>query len=234
MDYRDYQTGAGQDHFWFKAKTALITQLCSHIAGEKKLSILSVGAGTGEDLAYLASIGQVYAIDIDQQALDLIPAGLVIEKKCADARDIPYPDNTFDLVVAFDVLEHVEQDQQMVDELYRICKPGGSAILTVPAFNALFSGHDKALCHHRRYNKPMMRALFKKFKEQNLSYWFFFLFPLAACSRLISKKSSASSMSHMPSIINKLFYETLNFENWLIAKGVKFPFGLTLYAVYKK
>ncbi len=188
MDYRDYQTGAGQDHFWFKAKTALITQLCSRVAGKKKLSILSVGAGTGEDLAYLASIGQVYAIDIDQQALDLIPAGLVIEKKCADARDIPYSENTFDLVVAFDVLEHVEQDQQMVDELYRICKSDGWAILTVPAFNALFSGHDKALCHHRRYNKPMMRTLFKAFKQQDLSYWFFFLFPLAALSRLISKK----------------------------------------------
>lgn len=234
MDYRDYQTGVGHDHFWLKAKTELINQLCTRGADGKKLSILSVGAGTGEDLAALASIGDVHAIDIDQQALDLIPDHLIVEKKCADARDVPYADNTFDMVVAFDVLEHVDQDQKMVDELYRILRPGGRAVITVPAFNALFSGHDRALCHHRRYNKPMIRKLFKDFKHQELSYWFFFLFPIAAISRLLAKKNSSSSMGRVPSVINNFFYRLLRTENWLIRRGIRFPFGLTLYAIYKK
>jgi len=232
MDYRDFQAGASQEHFWFKAKTGLIDYLSSVPQSNTK-KILSVGVGTGEDLPTLSKLGSVYAIDIDAQALAMVPDHVVVEKKLADACNLPYPDGFFDMVAAFDVMEHVADDQKMVDEIYRVLKPGGSYIFTVPAFNFLFSAHDRALHHYRRYNKKMVKKLFTNFTCTTLGYWLFFMFVPASIARLATKKSTGQMFS-LPALINALCYKVLALENWMLRKGFKFPFGLTLYGVYKK
>lgn len=234
MDYRDYQAGVDGQHFWFKGKNQLITYLLSKTTQTKNLKILNVGAGTGEDLATIKKFGDLYVLDIDQQSLDMIPEDIVIEKKCADVCAIPYPDGSFDLVVAFDVMEHVKDDQQMVNEIYRVLKPDGHYVFTVPAFNFLYSGHDQALHHFRRYNKKMIKPLMTKFSKITMGYWFFFLFLPAAATRLINKSSRSSSMFTLPGIVNSFFCTLLATETWLISHGITFPCGLTLYGVYKK
>lgn len=234
MDYRDYQAGVDDQHFWFKGKNLLIQFLLTKATQTTNQKILVVGAGTGDDLVVIKNFGQLYVLDIEQQALDMIPEGFVVEKKCADVCAIPYADNSFDVVVAFDVMEHVQDDQKMADEIKRVLKAGGSFVLTVPAFNWLFSGHDKVLHHFRRYNKKMLHAVMKDFTKSTGGYWFFFLFPPAALSRLLNKNSTTSSMQKLPGIVNTFFYWLLYCENWLMRRGVTFPFGLTLYGVYKK
>ncbi|QQR49665.1 class I SAM-dependent methyltransferase [bacterium] len=234
MDYRDYQAGANQEHFWFKAKPQFIRTLLEKIPHNSSQKILDIGAGTGEDVATLARFGKIYAVDIDQQALDMIPDSLVFEKKQADACFLPYGDAMFDVVVAFDVLEHVEHDQKMVDEIFRVLKPGGYFVFTVPAYNMLFSAHDRALYHFRRYTKGSVHKLFQKFTKFDAGYWFCFLFMPAAIKRLMNKNTATCGLPPVPKPLNYCCFSLLRFENWLLSKGLHFPFGLSVYGMYQK
>lgn len=237
MDYKDLQAGTTNDHFWFKGKTELIRVLLGKSIGPKRdLQILTVGAGTGEDLFILKEFGRICAIDIDENALKLIPTDLVAEKRYADACNLPYEENAFDLVVALDVIEHIQDDKKAVSEILRVLKPGGKFIMTVPAFNILFSAHDKALNHCRRYNRKSLNDILFDFANKKCGYWFFFLFLPAAFFRLLTKnkKSEPSTKNKFPGVLNFAFYLILKLECLFIRMGMVFPFGLTLYAVAQK
>jgi SAM-dependent methyltransferase len=230
MDFKDYASGIDSNHFWFKAKSNLIEILLKK-AGAFSANIVNVGAGTGEDLPAMKRFGYVFAIDIDQNALSMIPSNLVAEKKLGSGCNIPYENNKFDIAVSFDVLEHVEQDEKMASEILRVLKPGGYFVFTVPAFNFLYSRHDDRLQHYRRYNKKNIRKLLKNFEEKESGYWFFSLFVPAVLARTINPSHQGTKTR---GTINSIFYSILNFENKLIAKNLKFPFGLTLYGIFKK
>ena len=236
MDYHDFQVGMNSTHFWVKGRMRLIEILLNRLPGDRKnRKILDVGTGVGEYLSLIKQFGNVYAVDVDQHALDLIPQDLVIEKRLADACNLPYEEKNFDVVVAFDVLEHVKNDQNMVDEMLRVLKPGGYFVFTVPAFNALFSEHDRVLKHFRRYNKGQVDKLFGSFTKVDLGYWFFLLFFPAALKRILTKRSrTKNSLERIPKILNKTFTHLLSLENWLIEVGCKLPFGLTIYGIYRK
>ena len=145
MDYTDYQAGLRKDNFYFKAKRELIEILNRY--------------------------GEVYVIEKNKLAFQLIPSELCREKKLCDIQSIDYPGDFFDLVVAFDVLEHIEDDVRAVIQIHRILKPKGCFIFTVPAFPFLFGSHDRALRHKRRYTKGMLEDLLRGFKEICLGYW---------------------------------------------------------------
>jgi SAM-dependent methyltransferase len=241
MDYKGYEYGLKPDHFWIKShinlKKVLLSSVNSTNLPRKKCKILSIGAGTGGDLAVLKEFGNVYAFDVDQNVIDMIPDNMVVEKKVADAQAIPYKKNQFDIVVAFEVLEHIPNDSKAVEEINRVLKPGGLLFFSVPAFNALFGPKDKAHFHMRRYNKKMIRKLFTGFKEHRIGYWMFSLFAPVALQRVWEKAVTDEKKYH-PYIpakpINKFFYNILQGENYLIKKGVNFPWGLTLYGIYQK
>ena len=122
----------------------------------------------------------------------------------------------------------------MVDEIHRVLKKNGTYIFTVPAYNWLYSAHDRILNHYRRYNRTMIHALFSKIKKNRLGSWVFFLFLPAVIKRLLNKKSVQSEVPQLPAWLNTICYELLKCENWCIGKGINFPFGLTLYGMYTK
>jgi len=248
VDYKGYEYGLKPEHFWIKSHINLKQELLSSInisdhknkiskIGTKDFKILSIGAGTGGDLAVLKKFGSIYAFDIDQNVIDMIYDDMVVEKQVADAQAIPYEDNKFDMVVAFEVLEHIQNDKKAIAEINRVLKPGGFLVFSVPAFNALFGPKDKAHFHMRRYNKKMIRNLLPDFKEHRIGYWMFTLFAPAAVQRFW-EKAVVSEKKYHPYIpakpINKLFYSILQGENYLIGKGFNFPWGLTLYGIYQK
>jgi SAM-dependent methyltransferase len=237
MDYKDYQAGTQTKHFWFRAKKQLIKNLFLKITADPNatpLRILDIGAGTGDDIEVLHQFGNVHVIDINQQALDLIPNHLVAEKRLGDACHLPYEDQSFDIVAAFDVLEHIEQDTQVVDEIARILKPGGHLLVTVPAHQWLFSAHDRHLNHVRRYSKKMVKTLLSPLNTVTLGYWNGLLFVPAALERLRNKKQSDGKLYQPAAPINWLLYRTLCVENWLIAHNASLPYGLSLYGIYQK
>lgn len=237
MDYKDYKAGQTNENFWFKGKNDLIDILMSKVSPLKKngLKILNLGAGTGNDLEILNKYGDNYLIDIDKEALDMIKKDLYVEKTVADACAIPYENDFFDIVVSFDLFEHLENDSEAILEVYRVLKKEGSLIFTVPAFQFLFSGHDKALNHKRRYNWQALEKLLARFKNTNLYYWNSTTFPLVAVIRLarsISKPRIDSA--NFPKPINSLLYFFLKIENVFIKYDIPLPFGLSITGFCKK
>ena len=237
MDIHDHLLGGSSDNFWFAGKRGLIDILLCRAGLPQNAKILNIGVGTGDDLAVIKKHGAVYGLDIDQRALDVIPDGLLIQKVLGDVCSIPFPDNFFDCVVAFDVLEHVKNDVLAAQEIRRVLKPGGSFVATVPAFPFLFSKHDVVLQHVRRYTFKQFRALLSKQCDiLSQGYWMFFLFGMVVFQRLILEKLRPSSQIHqrVPRVVNALFLKILSLENWLIAHKIKLPIGTSLWAMCRK
>lgn len=234
MDYTDYIDGQTGDFFWFKSKKELIHILLKKSKG-KKLKILNIGAGTGADLEIISKFGETYIIDINRKALDLIPPNFYFEKKVCDATALPYGNDYFDIICSFDVFEHIKDDKKAVLEAYRVLKKGGFLFFTVPAFNFLFSSHDKALHHYRRYNPKSLYNLLNKFEYGYFSYWNSILFIPIAILRILKKRSgSKTDYFRLPSILEKIFLNLLSIENRLIKKGYRLPFGLSLVGFFRK
>ncbi|MEW6606347.1 MAG: class I SAM-dependent methyltransferase [bacterium] len=236
MDYREYQIGVTKDFFWHKGKIQLINILIDKLKSKRCLRILNVGAGTGDDLPIVSRWGKVYVIDIDSDVLKIIPQEFVFEKKVCNACQISYPDAFFDLVLAFDVLEHIEDDKLAINEIYRTLKPGGFFILTVPAFNFLYSSHDRALKHFRRYNIKTLKNNLLNFRCVELGYWGFLLFLPVAVQRIL-KRNNFNSKIHfikLPKFINNIFYSLLKMENYFIKHRIPLPVGMTIYGIYRK
>ncbi len=237
MDYKDYLAGISKSNFWFRAKEDLISTLLQENlkSSRKNLKILSLGAGTGEELSLLGKFGDVYVVDIEKKALDLIPKKLYKEKKICDACNLVYTDNFFDLIVVFDVFEHIKNDKLAVNECRRVLKKGGLLIFSVPAFQFIYSAHDKALEHKRRYSKNKLKILFKKFNKTKIFYWNFILFLPLAISRLVKRNSKPKvDNPDFNYFIDAIFYKILKLENFLIKKNFKIPPGITIFGVYTK
>lgn len=229
MDYKDLQAGQTKENFWFKAKNDLIDVLIKKACGNRRqLKILNIGAGTGDDLELLNKYGKNYVIDIDKNALSVIDNKLCEEKKVANACDLPYDNNFFDVVVSFDVFEHINDDKKAVGEVYRVLKENGVLIFTVPAFQFLFSSHDKALHHQRRYNKKNIKKLLYQFNFK-IFFWNSLLFLPIAMMRILKRKSKPKvDQMNLPLWINTMFFYLLKFDNFLIKRGISMPISLSL------
>ncbi|MBT7439605.1 class I SAM-dependent methyltransferase [archaeon] len=237
MDYKDHLRGNFANNFWFRGKYDLMKVLLSMNLKKRKNKILVLGAGTGEDLKIISKFGDIYAIDIDKNAFDLIPKNLVFEKKIANATKLPYKKEFFDSVISFDVFEHIKNDKLALLEAHRVLKKKGKLIFGVPAFNFIFGSHDEALGHFRRYNKKTFKPLVKKFKKVTLSYWnFIFFIPITLFIRLPGKiiKKKKTDNFNLPKILDDFALLILKFENYLISKKISLPFGLSLIGYCEK
>lgn len=234
MDYKDFISGQTGENFWFKGKKELIDILMKN-SKEKNLNLLNIGAGTGADLDVINKYGNVYLIDINQEALNLIPEKMYFEKKICDATELTYPDNFFDIVCSFDVFEHIKNDFKAVREIKRVLRKDGLLFFTVPAFNFLFSAHDKALHHFRRYNKKSLYNLLKNFKEIRVSFWNSSLFLPLSILRILKKRSIPhTDYFNLPNFLERTFLSLLRFENRFIDRGFKIPIGLSLVGFCRK
>jgi ubiquinone/menaquinone biosynthesis C-methylase UbiE len=236
VDYKDIQAGNTSNHFWFKAKCDLVATLLERVsAGQTGLKILSLGAGTGDDLEILNRHGAVHVVDIDQRALALINEHSCVEKRCQDACALSYEDNFFDIVIACDVFEHIHDDHRALAQVYRVLKQGGVLIFTVPAHQWLFSAHDRALGHYRRYNKKTLKTLLHPFPSRTICYWNSLLFVPAVCKRLSERWSKPKVNSVvLPKLLNSFCYRLLSIDNLLIKRHIMLPAGISLVGFCRK
>lgn len=240
MDYRDFLSGQTSNNFWSMAKRDLIDHVLSHFVqpafeNRKLPLILNVGAGIGDDLCILNSHGLVTVVDIDEKALNIIPSSSCHEKRVADILDLPYMNGSFDVVTCFDVFEHVKNDIRAFHEVHRVLKPGGLLVFTVPAFQTLFSGHDRVLKHARRYNRRTLLTRLDQFSIVFLSYWNCVLFLPVAARRILSKSApSREDIVTFSRSTNIILFHLLHLENLLLEKRVQLPFGLSLVGICKK
>ena len=228
-----------KNHWWFVAKRRyLAAMLARFTPSATRPTILDIGCGTGAIMEFVASLGyKVEGIDLTEEALRHCREKN-LSVKLGRAEQIPYPDNSFDIIIASDVLEHVLDDAAAVREVGRVLRPGGRFIATVPAHQALFSYHDKALHHVRRYGKKQFaRTLGAHLTLEYISWIHAAILLPAAFLRLVARSRNASGESDVkptPAFINKgmkLVY-ALEFAWFKLFKTL--PFGLSLMAVARK
>jgi len=237
MEAHEYENMAKNEesHWWFVARRKILSSLISKFSPVKNKRILEIGSGTGGNLKMLLEHGNVTAIEPNAIARNKISAKfgdkvLLINGKLPDSLNIK--NQKFDLICLFDVLEHIADDKASLQELRKHLTPQGIIFLTVPAFQFLWSGHDKNLHHFRRYNKNNLSQLIKAcdLKIIKISYFNFLLFPLAALTRLFSKSSGDVKLSYFS---NSIFRKIFSSEKLLLKSNINLPFGLSLLAIIK-
>jgi len=159
---------------------------------------------------------------------------------CASADKLPLMSKAFDLVLALDVIEHIEDDNSVIREFNRVLRPGGWLVVTVPAFVSLWSEHDVAVHHKRRYALHELIGILKSggFMIEWASYWHFFLFMPVYGMRLLKRNSrrkpkKQTDLIELPYLINRFLLRLLKMENSIISK-VRFPIGVSIVCVCKK
>ncbi|WP_039396019.1 class I SAM-dependent methyltransferase [Novosphingobium sp. MBES04] len=227
------------EHWWFAARRRIIAEVLERLipprpSGETR-DILEAGCGTGGNLAMFARYGALDAFEYDEQArqqairksgLDILPGAL--------PGAIPFGDKCYDLICILDVLEHIEDDVASLLALRARLKRHGRILVTVPAFPKLWSHHDEAHHHFRRYTRNSLKEVVGKagMKVEKSFYFNTLLLPLALATRLLKKASANESPDDsMPSAwLNTLLRYVFASERHVIGR-VGTPFGLSLGAI---
>ncbi len=226
-----------REHFYYVTKRYLIDKILEKFS-KKNLQILDLGCGTGWELEILSNYGQVIGLDGSKTAIKICSKRnfkklILYEIK----KKLPFKGESFDLICAFDLLEHLQYDGLIVKEINRVLKKGGYCLFTVPAYQFLFSSHDRSLNHLRRYSRAEILQLFDIFQIIKLSYFNMLLFLIALPLRLISKNKKTMIKSNLyiktPNFINKILIYLLKAEDKLICQ-YSLPFGLSIIGLVRK
>jgi SAM-dependent methyltransferase len=164
MDAAEYANIAAleREHWYYSGKRKFVREWIQRTRPPSRGDILlDCGAGTGLFAQEMEEMCEVLVLDDHEEALKILRTRFRPEQILSLAGDqVPLPDRSLDFVTALDVLEHVRDDATVVHGFHRLLKPGGLAVVTVPASMALWSDWDVALHHFRRYNRKQLRALF--------------------------------------------------------------------------
>ncbi|OYV45265.1 MAG: methyltransferase [Acidocella sp. 20-57-95] len=228
-------------HWWFRGRRAIVDATIRQLALPQHARILELGCGTGGNLAMLSHYGEVTAIEMDETARNLAqakagPGCRILAGALPD--QLPLTNEVFDLICLFDVLEHVNEDFASLQAIEKFLAPGGALVLTVPAYEKLWSAHDVMLHHRRRYEKADLQR-----KLQNtglviskLSFANMFLFPVALAARLadqLLRRTSPTGDKIPPLWLNETMARIFASERHLL-RIMNLPFGLSLLAVVRK
>ncbi len=247
MDKNEYKVmnDIENNNWWFVGKSILINTICKQLfqTHSKGRRLLDLGSGTGAVLNILGKYGDAYGTEISTEAIGYLKEKKLHDIVLSDAnKPLPLKSNSFTFITCLDVLEHLDNDSLLINEMYRICSPGGYVVITVPAFNILWSYHDEALSHKRRYSK-------KKFVQQfeNLDchfiktsyYNFIFFFPILIFRKIRKIISSNKGEIYsdcnlsLPDLVNKLFGLLFRIEIFCL-RFLNFPFGVSILLILKK
>ncbi len=203
------------------------------------MRVLEAGCGTGGNLAMLARFGKLEAFELDEEARAIAETKMRIKVKPGILPDgIPFKPGSFDVVTAFDVLEHVEQDVASLKKLGEQLTPDGRLFMTVPALPWLWSRHDETHHHFRRYTKASLNEALHKagLEPVRISYFNTFLFPLIAGLRLLRKKLGIAETADdaMPGpLANSVLKMVFGAESGLVGR-LPLPVGVSLMAIARK
>ena len=244
-EYAQQYAKLEREHWWFLVRKKIIRQfLKKHITSPaKQLHILNIGAAGGASSEFLKVFGAVASVETEPLFIDYLRQQNIAVTE-ASITKLPFNDNHFDLVCAFDVIEHVADDVQAMKEMERVCKINGSICITVPAFKSLWSQHDVVNGHYRRYKKNDLKSLFEKttqLKPIETVYFNSLLFLPILITRKMSnlfrknKKEAESDFTYFKtsstgnSVLKKIFGLEL-----AMMKLFHFPFGTSLISFLKK
>lgn len=219
------------NHWWTKGRQEIVLSLLLNITPSlTSLNILDVGCGTGITLNSLQQIGctNLQGVDDNITAIEYCN-NKTLPIQQANVYKLPFGDGCFDVVLAMDVMEHVQDEQKALYEIKRVLKDDGLLLITVPAFELLWSVHDDVNSHIRRYTKKHLNKLLSNsgFAVLKSSYFNTFLFPLAFLRKISTSKQNESLLKPPPRLINRALLELLRVEKNMLSI-INMPFGISL------
>jgi SAM-dependent methyltransferase len=225
------------DHWWFEGRKVILKKILSEYIKSKKI-ILDYGCGVGINLNMLSEFGKIFYYDKSKLATNYVEKNYKKKKIFKKLSRLTMCKKKFDLVVATDVIEHIKNDEKEIIKLHGLLKKNGHILITVPAFQTLFSSKDISLKHYRRYDKKKLLNLLKNhFYEIKIIYFNFILFLPIAIMILFFKILNIKFIENVERkpnfLINKIAFYLFVFESFLINK-IKFPFGVSLLFLGKK
>ena len=228
-------------HWWFAGRRRIIAswveRVCRDI-GKRRARILDVGCGTGANLQMLSEFGVAEGVDVSTEALDFCRARGLGRVRQGAAEALPYEDAQFDLVTGLDVVEHLDDDVVGLSEMRRVLRPGGRALLFVPAFMFLWGVQDDVSHHRRRYTLPELK---KRLQEAGLtveraSYANITFFAPILLGRVLMRVTGlrpASENNINIGALNGLLGRVLGAESWWLRR-MNFPFGVSAICVARR
>lgn len=250
--YKDYYH-AERNHWFFRARNKIIMdyirQLLADRMDDTPLKILNVGVATGFTSVLLKEFGEITSIEYEESCYDFVKENVEdIGLQLGSILELAFEDKSYDLVCAFDVVEHVVEDELAVSELKRVCKDDSHVVITVPAFMSLWSNHDVINHHIKRYKNSEILGLFNDAPNIQFSGYFnFWLFPPVWFFRKLNnlfsvtdkthaedKVSSDLTMMSKPGMMSHLIYKLFASESGRVLKGKSYLFGVSILTSWKK
>lgn len=226
-------------HWWFIARRIIINKVLNYFFLNKKLnSILEIGCGSGGNLELLSAFGKVHAMELDEYCIEIADKRNICKVKRGSLPDNIPLSGKFELICMFDVLEHIDDDMKALQVVSEKLSDEGVLFLTVPAYGFLWSSHDIALNHKRRYVKNKLLDIVEKagMKPVYSTYFNTFLMPLVLSVRLFNNltgKSRGDDLRTSPDIVNYLLSKIFSAEKYLIPV-LSLPFGVSILIIAKK
>jgi SAM-dependent methyltransferase len=228
-------------HWWFVGRRRIIETFLKQIFGSMKQDrprILDVGCGTGANLEMLGRFGDADGVDVSPEAITFCKERGLNNVRPGEAERLPYADNSFDLVTALDVVEHLDDDVAGLREMRRVLRPGGRALLFVPAFMFLWGVQDDVSNHRRRYTLPGLKKMVQAsgLTVERASYANITFFAPILLGRLLMRLTGwrpESENNINVSALNGMLGRILGAESSLLAKA-NLPFGVSAICVARR
>ena len=227
-------------HWWYRGRRRIIRAELDRLPLPADASVLDAGCGSGRTLEELSPYGEVYGIELDPGAADVARARGRGEVQIGRLEELPWEDGRFDLITCLDVIEHTPDDRVTLRELRRVSRPGGFLLVTVPAYQGLWSTHDVANHHYRRYSRSRLRAAARDAGwgvVRMTSFNGLLLAPAAAVRLAERRRLREPDSDYKPELtlgpdwLNSLLEQPLRIEARWLASGRTMPAGLSLLAV---
>lgn len=233
---------ADERHWWYRGRRRVIRAELDRLGLRTGADILDAGCGSGRTLAELVDYGTVSGIELSEQAAEIARARGLGEVRVGRLEQLPWPDESFDLITCLDVIEHTPDDRVTLRELRRVCRPEGWLLVTVPAYQALWSQHDEANHHYRRYSRAALRdAAGEAGWELRCvtSFNSVLLAPAAAVRiagrwRDTSRDGYSNDLDIGPAWMNTALEWPMALEAGWLRRGRTLPLGLSLLAVMRR
>jgi SAM-dependent methyltransferase len=223
-----------QSHWWYQGRRRIIAgfvgDICKQVTSRRP-QILDVGCGTGANLLLLSKYGDAEGVDVSEDALAFCRERGLDKVKKGAGEALPYETATFDLVTAFDVIEHMDDDLAGLKEMRRVLRPGGRVLLFVPTFMFLWGLQDEVSNHRRRYRLPEVRTLLENagFEIERLTYanitFFLPILLVRKFMRLTGLKAATENSINLPAL-NGVFGSLFGFESTML-RYANLPFGVS-------
>jgi SAM-dependent methyltransferase len=223
-------------HWWYRGRRRVLRATLDSLELASPLRILDAGCGSGRTLDELADYGDACGVDLSPAAVDATRSR-GHEAYLGAVGDLPFADASFDLVTCLDVIEHTRDDRRTLGELRRVTRAGGALLVTVPAHPTLWSAHDEANLHYRRYTRGSLidAAVDTDWEVAETTYFNAALLAPAAVVRLARRRapSGRSELSLTPPALDRVLELPSRAEAALLRSGMRVPVGLSLLAVLR-